>query len=96
MPVPVDGLTVSVSGANATLFSLISPKSKTSVGFLRVLFGPAFTSTKNSRFSMRERSEPLGLSTVRIERQRRPAGVTPTMLFAPTVQAKRYFPVDGT
>ena len=61
-----------VSGPNVTEFSEMSPKSKTSVGFAAVL--TMGICAQNSRFSAREMSAPLELSTVRTDRQRRPAG----------------------
>ena len=61
-----------VSGPKATEFSEMSPKSNTSVGFSRV--SAIGICAQNSRFSAREMSAPLGLSTVRTDRQRRPAG----------------------
>ena len=85
-----------VSGAKATLFSLTSPKSKTSTGLRARLAASDWTSTKNSSVSMRDRSAPLGLRMVRSERQRRPAGVVPTIDWSPTVHAKRRRPVPGS
>ena len=95
-PARTGAFTVSVSGAKATLFSLISPKSNTSVG-LRFTFACSdCTSTKNSIFSVRERSAPLGLMIVRSDRQRRPDGVFPTRLLSPIFQANRRVPVPGS
>src|SRR5258706_9240106 len=62
---------MSVSGPNVTEVSEMSPKSKTIVGF----FDRSRTVriwAQNSRFSACEMSAPLGLSTVRTERHRRP------------------------
>ena len=63
-----------MSGENAIEFSETSPISTTTVGFVLRLATAVSTSAQNSRYSTRVRSTPLGLSTVRSDRQRRPVG----------------------
>ena len=61
-----------VSGPNETEFSEMSPKSKIRIGFFETFVLGIWA--QNSRNSACEMSAPPGLSTVRIDRQRRPVG----------------------
>jgi hypothetical protein len=65
---------MTVSGENVTEFSETSPRSITRSGFARLVAIAVSTSAQSSRCSTRVRSTPLGLRTVRSDRQRTPAG----------------------
>ena len=93
-PAAAPGRTIKVSGPNDTEFSEMSPKSKTSVGFLlcEVAIGIC---AQNSRFSAREMSEPLGPRTVRTERHLRPAGAFGTVQRNVLVSLFNWPPTDS-
>src|SRR5262249_34980250 len=78
---------VSVSGAKVSEFSEMSPKSKTTVGFVARRALAVSTSAQNSRYSPRVRSMPAGPSTDRMERNRGP-GVVFRLVQAPRRRLK--------